>query len=225
MYAHSESSGPFSVHPQLQVFLDGSPVRLPVGVTSLASIRFHLETLALEQNRILCALKVDGAPVNLADSLINYGAFSRVEAEAIDVEQMPLQLIQTALQQCSYAKEHLQQAITRVMINNGSNARHLWWSLATELKQPLVTLSLVPDAAVACGASGASVVQLRKWQLQQLAAVLKGIDEISCSEDPTTLSNALESRVFPWLSSLERSLELVQETLLARHWAAAGAAI
>jgi hypothetical protein len=206
-------------YPHVQVFLDGLLMRFAPEATSLASIRFQLETKALEQNRILCVLKVDGAPVNLADSLCNHGPFARVEAETIDVRQMPLQLVQTALQQCAQAAGRLQQAVTRVVINDGPNARQLWWSLACELKHPLVTLSLVPEVAGQRPAGSASVLQLRKWQLQQLALIMKEVDESACSDDTTALSNALERRVFPWLAGLERSLQLLQETLLAQQWA------
>ena len=218
MCDHSESSEPHSSHERIQVFLDGLIVPLPREATSLASIRFLLETMALEHNRILCGLRVDGAMVNLADSLANHGPFLRVEGETIDVAQMPLQLVQTALQQCSQARGHLEQAITRVMINGPANARQLWWSLATELKHPLLTLSLVPDSACHLGQASASVLQLRKWQLQQLATVMKEVDELAGADDPTWLSNGLERRVFPWLAGLERSLQLLQETLLATQW-------
>jgi hypothetical protein len=220
----SESEDASLTQPHLQVFLDGLPVRLGPQPISLASIRFQLETMALEKNRILCAIKIDGIAVNLADSLLHHGPFARVEAETIDVEQMPLQLIQSALRQCAQVKGHLTQAVARVMINNGSNALHLWWGLASELKHPLVTLSLLSSDPHASGPSGDSVLQLRNRQLQQLAAIIKEIDKLPCSEDPTALSDALERRVFPWLVGLEQSLTQTQEAILARQWDKSGIA-
>jgi len=71
----------------------------------------------------------------------------------------------------------------------------------------------MPETAYGSKAPGASLVQLRKWQLQQLGAILRDIDEASCSDNPAALSTALESRVLPWLQGLETSLELWHETL------------
>jgi hypothetical protein len=213
MYYDSEFFEPCSVNPPIQAFLDGMPVPLPPAASSLASVRFHLETLALERNRILCALKVDGNQVNLAKGLLNHGSFACVEAEAIDVGRMPLQFLQTALEQTEQTRALVLEAVSRVLINDGPNGRMLWWSLAAELKNPLVTLRLVTDAACQPAHTSASVLQLRKWQLQQLAAIMKEVEEISASQDVVALSTALEQRVLPWLSGLERSLALLPETL------------
>ena len=60
-------------------------------------------------------------------------------------------------------------------------------------------------------------MQLRKWQLQQLAAILIEVDEASWSEDSAALSNALEYRVLPWLHGLGTSLELWHDTLSAKQ--------
>ena len=47
---------------EIGITLDGLLVRLPSGRCSLNAIRCHLETLALEKQRILCSLSVDGEP-------------------------------------------------------------------------------------------------------------------------------------------------------------------
>jgi hypothetical protein len=190
----------------------------------LASIRFQLETLALEKNRLLCAIKVDGVALNLAENLLSYRRFSRVEAETIHVEQLPLQLVQTALRQCAQLKGHLRQAVARMMINDSSNARHLWWNLASELKHPLVTLGLLSNEAYELVQDGGSVSQLRNGHLQQLAVIMREIDKLPCSDDPTALSDSLEEQVFPWLARLEKSLTQALETLLARQWSKGGIA-
>jgi hypothetical protein len=60
-----------------------------------------------------------------------------------------------------------------------------------------------------------SLLQLRKWQLQQLAAVMQDTDAACASDEPTALSNALEFRVLPWLDGLQTSLEVWQTALQA----------
>jgi hypothetical protein len=71
----------------------------------------------------------------------------------------------------------------------------------------------MPESAYGSNSAGANLVQLRNWQLQQLAAILKDVDDACWSDDSAALSNALEYRVLPWLQGLESSLELWHETL------------
>src|ERR1700694_261750 len=66
---HPELRNSASTGAELEVMLDGKPVVLPAQRRSLAAIRSYLETLALEQQRILFSLRVDGARVNLSAML------------------------------------------------------------------------------------------------------------------------------------------------------------
>lgn len=209
----TDTHTPSFAAPNLRVVLDGQPVGLPAERRSLAGIRSYLETLALERQRILCSFSVDGQPAHLAQAPRKTFAF--VAGETMELENVPLQLVRLALQQTADAREQVQSTVVLVLINDGCVARECWWNLARELKQPLLTLSLLPDDS--CGHAGAHVSpsRLRKWQLQQLAAVLKDVDDACWCEDTSALSNALENRVVPWLDKLRDSLVLLQETLQA----------
>jgi hypothetical protein len=88
----------------------------------------------------------------------------------------------------------------------------------------LLTLCLLPVATWDQRQGGASLTQLHKWQLEQLAMILRDVDEACWSEDPGVLSHAIEQRVLPWLYDLQASLELSYETLLAGSPAAQYAA-
>jgi hypothetical protein len=200
-----------STGADLVVTLDGQPVLLPAQRRSLAAIRSYLETLALEQQRLLFSFRVDGVRVNLSAMLPSQTAFTKVEAETLHVDEVPLQLVKTAMLQTKEAKSQVLSAVTWVLINECRWAREYWWNIVRVVNQPFLTLSLMPETAYSAG--GVSLIQLRKWQLQQLAAILKEVDEASWSEDSVALSNALEFRVMPWLHGLQTSLELWQETL------------
>ena len=100
------------------------------------------------------------------------------------------------------------------MINDGVVAREVWWEVARKLKEPLLTLSLLPDSVYQPVAGCASLLQLRKWQLQQLAAIINDVDE-ACWSTPAALSNALENRVLPWLDKLQQTIFLWHQTVLA----------
>ena len=199
----------------IEVLLDGSPVYVPSERRSAAAIRCYLDTLALEQHRILCSFHIDGQPTEAGRPLAEYGSFSRVEGQTMDLDEMPLQLIHTALQQVTSARQNTESAIVLVLINNGAVAREYWWELARKLKEPLLTLSLLPTDV--CGASNesASVGQLRRWQLEQLATILRDVDQACWSEDTRVLSSVLENRVMPWLDNLNDSLALLHDTLCA----------
>ena len=174
-----------------------------------------LETLALERQRILCSLNVDGEPVNLALPWLNKRICCRVEAGTVALEETPLLLLKKAYQQTEHARECVETALTLVLINNGRVAREVWWNLALALKEPVITLSLLPENACEPFDNRASLTQLRKWQLEQIAAIIRDVDEACHSEDTIPLSNALENRVLPWLQSLSELISLWHETVLA----------
>jgi hypothetical protein len=169
--------------------------------------------LALDQERILFSFRVDGARINLSATMPTHAQFSRVEAETLDLAQVPLQLIKTATVQAVEAKSQVVSAVTLVVINASVWGREHWWNVVRLLNQPLLTLSLMPESSYGSAPAGAPLTQLRIWQLQQLSAILKDVDAACWSDDPLALSNALEHRVLPWLNGLLTSLELWHETL------------
>lgn len=212
---HSDLRRSSKPSARVEVILDGKPVSVPPLRCSLAAIRSYLERMALEQQRILCAFSVDGRSLGIAESLQQVEPFARVEARTIDLAHVPLQLLHTARLQTIQARERIAAAIATVLINNSRQAREHWWNLGRDLKQPLLTLSLMPSTPNTPANGSASMMQLRKWQLQQLATILKEVDETCWSADPLALSNALENRVLPWLDGLSATLDLWYETLSA----------
>ena len=205
----------FDVSPaceRIKITLDGLPVLPPLEYHSLSAIRCYLEALALEKQRILCSLFVDDEPMNLALPMVVDKGFCRISAETIPLEERSLLLLKTALQQADQARACVETAITLVLINDGGVARELWWNLAKQLKEPVLTLSLLPDDACGPANGRASLTQLRKWQLEQVAAIIKDVDAACQGPDAIPLSNALENRVLPWLRNLTELITLWHET-------------
>src|SRR5215469_1442335 len=203
-------------HSGIDVKLDGLSVEIPSERRSLSGICAYLESIALQRQRILCSLIVDGEPINLTQPPSGAKTFTSIEAETMGLHDVPVQLIKAALQQTIFVREQVQAAIELVLINEGGRAQELWWSLSLALKEPLLTLSLLPEGF--CGASEgqASLIQLRKWQLQQLGAVIQDVNNACDWDNPLVLSDALEIRVLPWLAKLQEFLTLWQETVLSR---------
>jgi hypothetical protein len=206
---------PTDPRDEIEVILDGLPVGLPGGHRSLGAIRCHLEALALERQRILYSLSVDGQPVNLTLPLPGREIFCRVEAGTVALEETSLLLLKKAFQQTDYARECVETALTLVLINDGEVAHEVWWNLALVLKEPVLTLSLLPDNVGGAADGRTSATRLRKWQLEQIAAIIRGVDEACRSHDTIPLSNALENRVLPWLQNLSDLISLWHETVLA----------
>jgi hypothetical protein len=200
---------------EIEVTLDGLPVELPSGRSSLNAIRCHLETLALESRRILYSLSIDGQPVNLTLPLPAQGIFFHVEAKTVALEETSLLVLKQAYQQTDHARECVETALTLVLINNGRGACEVWWNLASVLKEPVLTLSLLPDNVCGTTDGRTSLTQLRKWQLEQIATIIRDVNEACHVEDTIPLSNALENRVLPWLQNLSELICLWHETVLA----------
>jgi len=199
---------------QIEVVLDGRPIQVPSERRSLSGIFSFLDTLALEQQRVLHWFSVDGHPAEPGDPMYVDRPYTRVEATSLDLQQFPLQLIRTAMHQTAQAVSEIQSAVSTVLINDTDTARELWWRLAAKLKYPLLTLSLLPDSNRCPGNGRATLGELRKWQLLRLASLMKEVDDACCAEDTRALSNILEQRVLPWLEMLGDSLELWLETFV-----------
>jgi len=200
---------------EIEIYLDGMPMEKPSEYQSLGAIRLFLETKSLERQRVLCAMSVDGHVINLALPLNQQRTFSRIDAESIALEDNDIMLLKTAAQQTGYARECVETALTLVLINDCKVAQELWWNLALQLKQPIVTLSYLPDEFCGTSMAGAPLKKLRKWQLEQVASIIREVDLACLTGDTILVSNAMESRVLPWLCQLQDLIHLWLETALA----------
>ena len=198
----------------VDVKLDGLAVDVPAQRRSFAAIRSHLESQALKQQRILCALNVDGEPVNLLEPRRSTRPFAHIEGETMSLNQVPAQLISAALQQTAHVRSQVQSAVELVLINDAHRARELWWGLALTLKEPLLTLSLLPEHFFCPPKGSAPLSQLRLWQLEQLGNVIQQVDQSCHADDPAVLSDTLEKCALPWLDNLHAALKLWLETAL-----------
>jgi hypothetical protein len=205
-----------------QITLDGLPVEIPLRHRSLKAIRAHLEILALAQNRILVSFNVDGNRTTPVQSEDKDGIFCRIVAESICFDQTPALILTAALHQTEHALARVESALTLVLINEGSVARELWWTLVTELKQPVLTLSFLPADALIAAEGCAPISKLRQWQFEQVTTLIRQVDEACHAQDAIRLSNALESRVLPWLNNLRDLINLWRETVMAKSRLAGG---
>jgi hypothetical protein len=151
-------------------------------------------------------LAVDGCAVNLTIPLDKI-SFRRVDAVTVPLGELPLLLLTTAAQQVNRAQVSVEAALTLVLINNPATARELWWNIASQLKDPVVTLSLMPEN-LCLAWCGTTFHKLRRWQLEQIAVVVCKVDRACESQDNIQLSDALEKQVLPWLDKLAEHIRL-----------------
>jgi hypothetical protein len=198
---------------EVVVTLDCETVKLPSGRRSLNSIRSYLETVALANRRILGELLVDGASVDLSLPLDKL-SFRRVDAVTISLSEQPVVLLTTAAQQVKRARESVDAALTLVLINDPATGRELWWKVAGQLKEPVLTLSLMPEnlCRLWCGTT---FQRLREWQLEQISMIVRRVDEACDSQDAIQLSDALEKLVLPWLDKLAEHIQIWQDATQA----------
>lgn len=198
---------------RIVVTLDCETVVLPVGRNSLNAIRSYLESQALANQRVLAEFVVDGFSLDLSLPL-DRRTFSRVEAVTIPLEQLPLLLLATAGRQVDRVHASVEAALTLVLINDPATARELWWNLTGQVKEPVLTLSLMPeDICRRC--CGTSFDRLRRWQLEQIALIVRRVDAACDSQDNIQLSDALENLLLPWLANLGQQIRLWHATALA----------
>jgi hypothetical protein len=199
---------------EIVVTLGAETVVLPAGHNSLDGIRAYLEMLALAEHRVLSAFAVNGQPVNLGLPLVHHGAIDRIDAETVPLEELPLLLLTTAEQQADRVRESVEAALTLVLINKPSKTRELWWKIACQLKEPVLTLSLMPENFCRTNC-GTTFHKLRRWQLEQIAAILRKVDSACETGNNIRLSDALEQLVLPWLQGLIENIRLWHDATLA----------
>jgi len=200
------------IEHQLLVLLDGQPVSIPPEMQTFKAIYSRLNSLALQQQRIVSALSMEVESVNCLAASPRQKPLCRITATTTNMEHLHLHIVHTALQQVEQVRELVQDAVVDVQINEGCLSHARWRELAESLQEPLVTLSALPEAA--CGPPGTNANQLRKWQFEQLTAVRNDVDEACRRNNATSLLYALENRVLAWLNSLRDMLSLWRETLL-----------
>jgi hypothetical protein len=198
---------------EIVVTLDCETVVLPRGRNSLASIRSYLDSVALANQRILGEFLVDGHAVDLSQPMTPM-TFRRVDAVTAPLGELPLLLLTTAGLQAERARAAAEAALTLVLINNPQTARELWWNVASQLKEPVLTLSLMPEnlCQLWCGTT---FQKLRRWQLEQISMIMHRVDQTCDSQDNIQLSDALENLVLPWLDRLGEHIRLWQDAAQA----------
>jgi hypothetical protein len=196
----------------LKISLDGRKLKLPAwSSTSLPAIQAYLEGLALQKERVLWALKVDGVKTDL--SRIGNGEperpFSRIEAKSIDFMALGRHLMKVGTQQVVRLQKALGEGVLLVLINEPTAVYHLWQKWQENLREPLVGLRALQEL------KGRQCLQIFTSEplskhLEDLVCINYEVESLfrpeNCPDglvDLITLSEIIEHTVLPWLRRTE----------------------
>lgn len=192
-----------SAPSQVRVTLDGEILALsPQLRVSLPAIRAHLEALVLCQRRILHEFVVDGVTLNLHRPAWSFESFRHVAATTISFEALMLQLLHLAREQVAQLRARSEAAVLLVLINDWPTVQRIWWNLLPDLKEPLVTLSFIPELGRHPVSPCSVPTETCARQAEELGHIQQEVEGHCAQRNALALSDTLEQRLLPWLDQL-----------------------
>ncbi|MEW6158464.1 MAG: hypothetical protein AB1813_13610 [Verrucomicrobiota bacterium] len=203
--------------PPVEIILDGRRVELS-DVRTLKSLRTKLELLAMQQDRILSVVLVDGVPVTANEHETTLDHFHQVSAETISLQEFSRRMVNQALDQVEALSTRVEAGVFLVLINE-SKCRQRWWrEWQADFREPILTLGFLQDLYGA---------KLRELQVNDrpLAMHMEDFGLIACliellllhpgpvgtTTPDLALSDVLEARLIPWLRELNAYLKRFHE--------------
>jgi hypothetical protein len=197
--------------PPIEILMDGQPVALPPqALSSLNSVRRHLELLALRQDRILAALRVDGQDLDLQHGDLDCPEFRNVHASTLTFKAICHKLVATLREQVGRLHLRVETTADQVLINDWAGATCLVRDLLLEVRYPLVLLTLLPQL------DGISLDKARRNQraltdhLARLMAIWQQVDECKMTQNTWRLADVLTQQLGSWLRQLDEYLNLLE---------------
>ncbi|HEY1171411.1 MAG TPA: hypothetical protein VGH19_08595 [Verrucomicrobiae bacterium] len=199
-----------------QVTLDGEVVALPVEERkSLRSIKCALEGMALQRERVLISMVVDGVPVSLQSTLKEKIDFRFVAGRTVSIDFLGLELLVAARRQVLDLIDRSRLNALQVLINPPTISRKLWQEMQPDLREPLLTLSFMPEIGLA-SVEGLPVMAPSLTALaEDLLALSRRMELLICEEqDVYVLSEGFELIVC-WLENLQEAIMRARNSLYA----------
>lgn len=192
--------------------MDGKPVLLPESsCDSFSSLRAQLEMIALRQNRVLADVSVDGVVVPAGHDKLSLAGNHQVKAQTISFQELGLQMAQTALRQTDQLEVHVEQALTRVLINEPAAAWKLMNDLDAELRPLLILVNFIQELR------GTSLFQIETdpdclgKHLEKISSIRAAWSHLEDRQEVLALSDLIEQQMLPWVVQLGVYLRQIHE--------------
>ena len=196
----------------IQVILDGRELRIPDHIRdSLPAIRSYLELLAIQQERVLWDLSVDGTPVHSQADFRTLTDFQRIQAQTVTFTELTRQLIDTAQAQVRALQNRVEAAAMQVLINDWPAVEKLWQQWAPEFLSPILIIKSLRDL---CGARMDELTlghQTLAEHLAKFGPLWTRTEQAFERRDILDLSNAMDQLLGPWLAELSAFLAKLNE--------------
>lgn len=212
-------SGPANKAPvpsQVRVTLDGQLVGMSQQIrASLPAIRAHLEALVLCQRRILHGLVVDGVTPDLQRPAWSFDTSDNVVAATIRFDELAFQLLRLAREQVGQLRARGEAAVPLVLINEWPGVQRICWNLLPDLKEPLVTLGLLPELGRPTAGPLVAPAAICASQAQELGRIQQEVSGHCAFHDALASSDTLRHRLLPWLAQFHTMLAQLHEVTQA----------
>lgn len=198
------------------ISLDGEMVALlPWERSSLRNVRRALETLALRRQRVLVAFNVDGKAMSLHSSLEEIGEYKIVAARTAGIDFLGVELLTSARRQTQELIDRVRQISLLVLINNAKAGKELWLDLQPDLREPLLTLSFLPEISQISPEGVPALTPSLIALTEELAGLSRRMDALTSLEcDVLTLSEGFDL-VLSWLNNLMEAIHRARSVLYA----------
>jgi hypothetical protein len=203
----STNTDPTQKRPLVRVTLDGKAVHLAApALGSLSSIRAQLELIALRQERVLTALRVDGVAVSLTHPNSSFQEIRAVEAVTISLTDYSRILLRRVQDHIHAMRRRLDAMVLLVMINEWPVIDWLWRGLQADFQVPLIKLGYLQEFYSSQSNCSPQALSNLRSHCQQSRAIWQRLGDVYALQDKLALSDALELDLLPWLMSLQHCL-------------------
>ena len=198
----------------IQITLDGQSIALPQECKrSLRDIFSYLEQLAVQQDRILASVSVDGTTVAAPCLQSPSQTFQQIEANSISLNDLGSHVLLVARDQVQQLLSRVEAIQMLVLINDWPVAQQLWCDLVPDFKTPMLELSFLQELwgerLSATKIGDKSLAQ--HWdQIGRIQAEVELV--LTRRQDILDFSDILEKRLLPWLKLLLSFLNQLQDS-------------
>ncbi len=202
----------------LQVILDGKRLTVPPqAASSFRELFSYLEQMAIQGQRVLSSVCVDGIEVRSPGLKAAWEPFQQVEANTISFQDLGHHVVSVAREQVGNLLSRVEAVHMVVLINDWPVAQRLWWELVPDFKTPMLELSFLQELwgdRLRDFRVGTQSLAEHWDQIGQIQAELELT--LQRRNDLVEFSDLLERRLLPWLRDLHCALGKLNEETLAR---------
>lgn len=200
--------------PQVvQVTVDGRPVTLPADVQpTLGGLCSYLEQLALQQERVLISIRVDGVA---ASSIGSVDASIRprwLDVTTASLAEFSYDLMGLAHEQCEVLSRRVRDTALRVLINEWPIAERLWGELVPDLRSPLTVISFCEEIRLRHAREAGPRRSGLRAHLREFSGLWRRLTQCFERKDSEKFFDMLDQELAPWYDQLAKLLRSKHST-------------